>query len=310
MIYEGVDRWNSPYLIHYGVKGMKWGVRHDRERSGDRQKSFSNTPKRKMSTAKKVAIGVMVAAGAIAAAYAVKAIGDKAITDNFLIATQGRGASDMAYSYIDEYGSQLNPKDLVIPKGTKLQRIVKAKNIEELNKLESAKDIAYATYDKNDNNIYKAYFGQVHKGQYVTKLKATNELKSPSERKRLMAFMGLMTNPSFRQQFEKDFDTKVDTKNTAQYYSPFFEKLGSSSIKSREMYFKKVRDMGYNILVDDNDVGYLGKTPIILLDRHNDSVITGKKKMNYITRALAIMKADIPKTKHNVRWYPSKKNSL
>ena len=29
MIYEGVDRWNSPYLIHYGVKGMKWGVRHD-----------------------------------------------------------------------------------------------------------------------------------------------------------------------------------------------------------------------------------------------------------------------------------------
>ena len=27
MIYEGIDRWNSPYIEHHGVKGMKWGVR-------------------------------------------------------------------------------------------------------------------------------------------------------------------------------------------------------------------------------------------------------------------------------------------
>ena len=25
---------SSPYFSHHGVKGMKWGVRHDRERSG------------------------------------------------------------------------------------------------------------------------------------------------------------------------------------------------------------------------------------------------------------------------------------
>lgn len=31
MIYEAIDRWNDPntYLEHHGVKGMKWGVRHD-----------------------------------------------------------------------------------------------------------------------------------------------------------------------------------------------------------------------------------------------------------------------------------------
>jgi len=29
VIYEAIDRWNSPYIEHHGVKGMKWGVRHD-----------------------------------------------------------------------------------------------------------------------------------------------------------------------------------------------------------------------------------------------------------------------------------------
>ena len=34
MIYEGIDRWNSPYIEHHGVKGMKWGVRKQIQRVG------------------------------------------------------------------------------------------------------------------------------------------------------------------------------------------------------------------------------------------------------------------------------------
>lgn len=34
MIYEAIDYWNSPYIEHHGVKGMKWGVRKDPESSG------------------------------------------------------------------------------------------------------------------------------------------------------------------------------------------------------------------------------------------------------------------------------------
>ena len=49
------------YLIHYGVKGMKWGVRNEKESSGQKHQG--------MSTAKKVAIGVGVAAAVAGVTY-------------------------------------------------------------------------------------------------------------------------------------------------------------------------------------------------------------------------------------------------
>lgn len=30
MIYKAIDRWNPQCIKHYGVKGMKWGIRHDK----------------------------------------------------------------------------------------------------------------------------------------------------------------------------------------------------------------------------------------------------------------------------------------
>ena len=50
-------------LYHYGIKGMKWGVRHDPERSGD------GRTRKGMSTVKKVAIGVGVAAAVAGVTY-------------------------------------------------------------------------------------------------------------------------------------------------------------------------------------------------------------------------------------------------
>lgn len=59
---------NNDYLLHYGVKGMKWGVRHDRIRTGirnryKRQKLTPQERKRIKPAAKKAVKSYAVSLG-------------------------------------------------------------------------------------------------------------------------------------------------------------------------------------------------------------------------------------------------------
>lgn len=57
------------YLEHYGVKGMKWGVRKDRRERTPEQKARRDKAK---SVAKKAAVGLAVVGGAVAVGYATR----------------------------------------------------------------------------------------------------------------------------------------------------------------------------------------------------------------------------------------------
>ena len=57
------------YLEHYGVKGMKWGVRKDR---GDRTPEQQARRDKAKSVAKKAAVGLAVVGGAVAVGYATR----------------------------------------------------------------------------------------------------------------------------------------------------------------------------------------------------------------------------------------------
>lgn len=50
-VYHRKD--DNDYLMHYGKKGMKWGVRHDRQRLGSRHKSKSASASNNKSAATK-----------------------------------------------------------------------------------------------------------------------------------------------------------------------------------------------------------------------------------------------------------------
>ena len=57
------------YLEHYGVKGMKWGVRKDRRERTPEQQARRDKAK---SVAKKAAVGLAVVGGAVAVGYATR----------------------------------------------------------------------------------------------------------------------------------------------------------------------------------------------------------------------------------------------
>jgi hypothetical protein len=87
-------------LIHFGVRGMKWGVR--RSESSGSTGSTGSAPKQGMSTKKKVAIGVgigvAVVGGAAAAGYVLGGRGKLRISDidggkdNIIRLKNGKGA--------------------------------------------------------------------------------------------------------------------------------------------------------------------------------------------------------------------------
>lgn len=105
-------------LYHYGVKGMKWGVRHDPERVGRRQSGGSS--KKKMSTAKKVAIGVGVAAAVAGVTYAgIKTGKAKQIAKGAArLARRGKSKSLSGYQLRKMGISTFEPSRVEINRGT------------------------------------------------------------------------------------------------------------------------------------------------------------------------------------------------
>lgn len=76
---------DNDYLMHHGKKGMKWGVRHDRQRLGSRHKSKSasvsnnksaatkNLSKKPVGKKKKINWGVIMGTSMAAACASVPA---------------------------------------------------------------------------------------------------------------------------------------------------------------------------------------------------------------------------------------------
>lgn len=354
-------------LYHYGVKGMRWGVRHDTPSSGkrhsksklsirgyyqarkkysDRLKSIENTgagaeykkafygggatdwanieklsktidsqkeaaKKQYYKDAKKAGVNIklikgIAVGGAVLGAVGLYAYGHHVVKTQAAIL--GKYATDrLAGKFSKMPLSKLSGKDEIITKGTNLQRIIRHPDKATAYAAEKGRDTIWVTRTKNDNAIYKTLLNARGKGsKFESTRKVVNDMRAPSERKRVMTFMQLVNNdPSFRKALEDDyanmmggskvFGLKIDTKHTRQYYDIFNQMAGSSKSKSAPMYFKKIKDMGYNAINDDNDAGYLGTAPTILLNASKDTTITGMRRVRLLRGMMSGIKMNANK---------------
>lgn len=188
-----------------------------------------------------------------------------------------------------------------IRKGTKFQRLSTRDESD-------AKGHAYVTYDKEDNERYKGFFGQQLKTKalfqknakvYVHQIEAAEDLRSPSQQERIDIFLDLYAKNSEIGKELGSYHKKEEWHGHA-YGPEFYYRYKYSRLKGRDkvekgyktfvkaiggnenirnQYFAELRKRGYNMIRDDQDSGVQGVTPSIILDREKNTKYVGKREL-------------------------------
>lgn len=198
-------------------------------------------------------------------------------------------------------------EDLTVPAGTIFQRMA-GMSQEDLSKP------LYAVFDKADMSWYKTVFGIA--GRYQNRYEALSDIKSPSGKLRWNLFKDMMQDDEY---YEKVFEHAHrlewlqgkmtfdrGDKTLKSLYKDFVEIQGDAekrSINGVQEYFDKIKEMGYNAVMDDNDNGRMGKSAMILLDGSNTLKLKGSHKiklLEWMWNTAFVMKAP-SNTKEDLR---------
>ena len=274
----------------------------------DLKEKYPNQVNRK-ELVKKIAIGVGIAAAVGATAYLTVDTASyvNAIKTQQDILEKFQSGKDRAASVIANAMNTdinlLSDRDEIVVANTTLQRVIRdygdsAKALD----MEKAKDFIYATFDKNDNLIYQTLFNARGEGKkLITNRTVVNDLIMPSAKKRATAFLDALNDKMFFSKFVSDYaevkEVQILQKNKpGKLFDEFNRFAGYSEAESPSVYFKKIAEMGYNAIRDDNDSGYLAKQPIILLSASKDTLLSGEKTATALSEMMARLKVDkIPK---------------
>lgn len=136
----------------------------------------------------------------------------------------------------------------------------------------------FACYRDDDVNSYKAILptfwqqwgvGSPLNGGYINHYKAAAEVKAPSGKETFGIFKGLMENDlDFRTGLGFTSERLASFPDEALHniFKDYSAKWIDNDLPVNKAFFGAVKEKGYNALIDFNDAGKLGKTPLRVID--------------------------------------------
>ena len=277
------------------------------DKSSEPKKGLTDEQKR---FARNVVIGAAVTAAVLGTAYVgykyAKGQSSDKTLNAFGDALERRG-KELGAKLSEVPIDSLSDNDTFIQKGSQtFQRIVVGTDKGSVLMKEKTSEVLYATYTEKDNNFYKSVFASIMQKnantgkQFISTMTNINDLRIPSEKKRVSVFVDLIKNDSnFKATFENELSkhsplgkVTIDPNKAQGFYKDFVTMFGNKDSTSRKTYIQKLAEMGYNALIDDNDANRLGEAPIIALNGTNDMAITNIKKLSSLTKMLAGLKLE------------------
>lgn len=254
------------YLAHYGVKGMKWGVRKD-----------DNRPSSKVTYKEKKSYEYQKKGLSKSEADAKAARADK-IRKTALVVGGVSLASVVAYTAGNHY-----VKNYV---GVNLKSGAMLQNVNDVGGSKPQKEgMLYVSFKNHDNKNYrKKYAWQLSndlgaKNVYATKLSAVEPIKAPSNakaKKLYEEFKELEKNKRYGDghSYTRSHDYTEFNRRFNYYGHPEEKKAFANFMRSK----------GYNAIVDMNDQNplYGSKKPTILLDSTKSATTVGHEAISKI----------------------------
>jgi len=301
-------------LNHYGILGMKWGVRRYQNKDGtltprgkrryqnkdgtlteagkkkekkETNDSHENQKKRLKKIIAITGASIVTAAGVSVAVYQYK---KNKIMSSTTINALKRGSN---LDIIRKLKDSSDVEDIFVPKGSILQRV---SNVAEK---DFRGDMLYTSISNDDARRYKILFERhlSSKKLFNIKLSAVNDIKAPSDKRQFEIFTNLMkTNDSFSSLFVNQFRTESDirrdpVKAAESSYHLFMTRIYDTTRPENRIFKETIKKLGYNALFDTNDAGVWSTSPLIALDPSDNLTIDTVKKIGLGEKIVAVMLA-------------------